>query len=378
MLAVKRWTYPSSSSSKTYDAILNDDGHLSCDCRGWTMKKVGKPRSCRHTDDVVLTQRYQTRIVGDYIYVVNGSASAPTRPATVTPAWTPTPAAVAPRASDPLADLYRSPMLADLMPDGATADHYATADYVAEEKFDGHRVVFGVRGGVVSAWSRPRAGSARGNKRELPPHIVRVLAKFPDMIGDGELTAPGLHAADVAALAQSDRLQLVAFDVIAFGPQALDRATWTDRREVLELAYATAKLTKVETAAVRISETFTPSQALVEGIWARGGEGIIIKLRRSRYALGVRSDAWLKVKQALKAPFTVTGFKAGKNSPCGVVMVRDDSGVATTVKAKDNADVARFEANPSAFIGRRCVVEFQERMTSGVPRHPRFDRFTDE
>jgi len=45
--------FPSSSSSKTYTVKENEDGNLSCDCRGWTMKKPGQERGCKHTREVV-------------------------------------------------------------------------------------------------------------------------------------------------------------------------------------------------------------------------------------------------------------------------------------------------------------------------------------
>jgi len=56
---------PSSSSSKTYQTILYEDGTASCNCNGWLMKKNKKyyppdprkgsdqhGRSCKHTDDI--------------------------------------------------------------------------------------------------------------------------------------------------------------------------------------------------------------------------------------------------------------------------------------------------------------------------------------
>ena len=45
--------FPSSSSSKVYTVKENENGELSCDCRGWTVKKPGQPRSCKHTREVV-------------------------------------------------------------------------------------------------------------------------------------------------------------------------------------------------------------------------------------------------------------------------------------------------------------------------------------
>jgi len=45
--------FPSSSSSKVYTVKENEKGELSCDCRGWTMKKPGQERGCKHTREIV-------------------------------------------------------------------------------------------------------------------------------------------------------------------------------------------------------------------------------------------------------------------------------------------------------------------------------------
>ena len=46
-------SFPSSSSFKVYTVKEDENGELSCDCRGWTMKKPGQERSCKHTREVV-------------------------------------------------------------------------------------------------------------------------------------------------------------------------------------------------------------------------------------------------------------------------------------------------------------------------------------
>lgn len=43
------WTFTSSSGSSTYETLQYEDGTTSCNCRGWTIKRGDKPRSCKHT-----------------------------------------------------------------------------------------------------------------------------------------------------------------------------------------------------------------------------------------------------------------------------------------------------------------------------------------
>jgi predicted nucleic acid-binding Zn finger protein len=46
---VKSWYFKSSSSDKEYETLQYDDGHTSCGCPGWCMKKANKERECKHT-----------------------------------------------------------------------------------------------------------------------------------------------------------------------------------------------------------------------------------------------------------------------------------------------------------------------------------------
>lgn len=48
---VKVWYFKSKSKpyDPPYETLLYADGSTSCNCRGWTVKKQGRPRECRHT-----------------------------------------------------------------------------------------------------------------------------------------------------------------------------------------------------------------------------------------------------------------------------------------------------------------------------------------
>lgn len=37
----------------TWNHPHNDEKRVSCNCPGWTIKKPGKPRRCKHTDDMM-------------------------------------------------------------------------------------------------------------------------------------------------------------------------------------------------------------------------------------------------------------------------------------------------------------------------------------
>lgn len=46
---VHAWAEPSSRGTTTYECLLYSDGGFSCNCPGWTFKKKGEERACKHT-----------------------------------------------------------------------------------------------------------------------------------------------------------------------------------------------------------------------------------------------------------------------------------------------------------------------------------------
>lgn len=51
---VERRLFPSSSNpNRKYETVIYADGQVLCNCQGWTIKKAGKPRQCRHTEELI-------------------------------------------------------------------------------------------------------------------------------------------------------------------------------------------------------------------------------------------------------------------------------------------------------------------------------------
>jgi ATP-dependent DNA ligase len=118
---------------------------------------------------------------------------------------------------------------------------------------------------------------------------------------------------------------------------------------------------------------------MLQEVWKRDGEGLILKQLQAPYLPGKRPKAtWLKMKALKSAAMTLYGFKAGKMGPQSVMLLRDDTGNETQTKWKNLEQLDAFNANPQQFIGRRVRIEFQERTPEGNYRHPRFDRWEDE
>lgn len=306
------------------------------------------------------------------------------------------------------------PMLASPMPKGGILN---PSDWVAEEKYDGHRLIVRVTDLLLSTdvphettqiadWGRvgdpPKVISAisrDGNPRKLPVHILRVLALLPSGVYDGELTVPGSRSYGVTEKLNESKLVLALFDVLEWMGHSVTAVpcpcllhcglttynySYEDRRELLSRAmhscdvgrYGGALSLKLaDTAYLHTQNDITE---ICRAVWDKGGEGLILKKKGSKYLPGKRSRDWVKIKALASAVLTVYGYEAGKLGPQAKLRLRDDEGNETTVKTRNDAERERLRLNPGAFIGRRLRIEFQERTPDGSYRHPRFDRWEDE
>lgn len=282
-------------------------------------------------------------------------------------------------------------MLASPMPKDGIRN---PSEWVAEEKYDGHRLIVDVAENVPTIGSTLISAFSRdGNPRALPRHIRNALSRMPAGIYDGELIVPGFRSYGVTEKLNESKLVLVLFDVLHIDGHSVTSIPCTcsehfgfasrnwnydERRyqlaDILKL-YGNESLQMATAYVIRCQEDIN---LYCRVVWDRDGEGLILKKKSGLYAPGKRSRDWVKIKACASAVLTVTGFEAGKLGPQSKVRLRDDEGNETTVKTKNDAMRERFRLNPASQIGRRLRIEFQERTPDGSYRHPRFDRFEDE
>lgn len=283
----------------------------------------------------------------------------------------------------------------------------APGEWVAEQKYDGHRLVVEVRTplfegrsidqlaheNVAIAWSR------NGARRVLPRHVYDALAQLPVGIYDGELCVPGGRSYGVTELVQQDKLVYVAFDLLRTMSSDITGISYDDRRGMLELIFSVLDVRP----AVVLAEQWDIGNwdaivALRNQMWSQDKEGLILKRRASRYCSGKRPKDWLKVKQLQSAVFEVIGFEPGRGEvndrgPFAVVRLKDAEGRVTSCKTLNDKELAKFQKEWNIemdlrddldvnrfhpVIGRRLRCEFQERTPDGLYRHIRWDRWEDE
>jgi ATP-dependent DNA ligase len=285
---------------------------------------------------------------------------------------------------------FITPMLAAAMP--KTPLNITPGKYIAEEKFDGHRLIVErsevpLNGtAVITAWSRD------GKVRLLPFHLVTALVKLPNGIYDGELIAPEGKSHNVTELTQASSLVYVIFDVLELLRTNTIMQPWTERRAYLEEIF---KRPHIQSRHLRLSlvvkvNSFPDVNQLLADMFAMGKEGLIVKRIAARYSPGKRpKEDWIKLKGLKTAVLTVIGFQASKGTimnrgPYAVTVLRDDDGVETQVKTIDDAQCRAFEAEAPVdwmdghpAIGRRLRIEYQEKIGANY-RHPRWDRWAEE
>lgn len=358
---MRKWQFESSSSSNVYTTQIGDNGLLSCTCPGWTTKKLGKVRDCKHCKQVARDEKLVIEIRDEQQFVIPGTGK-------IVPAAVPTTVIAPAPQSAPKPQGFLSPMLASKMPSGKDADSYSATEYVLEEKYDGHRIVMQVADGSVTAWSR------LGNRRTLPDQILRSVVHLPNGMYDGELMVPGNKSYGVTAGMNSGLEEFVLFDVMHVLGNNVMKEPLSTRRKLLEMTYG-----HIDGAVhVALSSQMAPSTADVRRIWSEGGEGAIIKKLSAPYREGYRSPDWLKVKAVAAETLTIVGYQPGESGPYSSVKLRDDNGIETTVKTIDNRMLREFAANPDSYIGKRLVISYQEKTPTGKYRHPMFDHLAGD
>jgi bifunctional non-homologous end joining protein LigD len=180
----------------------------------------------------------------------------------------------------------------------------AGAEWSYEVKWDGYRAQAVKRGPSVSLASR----NLKNITRQFPD-VARAAARVraTSAVLDGEivaLDADGRPSFQALHHAETEGLTIVyyAFDLLHLDGVDLTRTPLDDRRAALRRI--------VDGSGVLLSDPLpgTPDE-IARAVRGLGLEGVVAKRRRSTYAAGRRSDAWVKVRFAKHQELVVGGFK---------------------------------------------------------------------
>ena len=359
---MNHWKYESASSSSIHTVNREPEtGLMTCTCRGWTFKRHGKPRECKHIKDVLATKGFTRREEDEVVYGdLDGAFSVFENDDVIIQQIPPDvefPNVMKASAMTKARFGHVLDSHGFIVPDQFN-EEFSSGSWALEEKLDGHRCQIRKIGDQVTTQLR--------SIPVLPTHIVKEIRELSDVdvCLDGELMVPGGVSTDVPNIQLRDKLIFVVFDVLMIDGKSTLDDQYDKRREVLEYLFALSTNESVVLAAVSPAEW-----ASVEAIWSNGGEGAILKQRSSTYRPGHRSPDWVKVKRLEQHTVTVTRFESGLLGPTSVTHFVFDDGTEGSCKTKNNEILAATEAHPEQYIGRRLVIQCQQRSRTGKARH---------
>lgn len=257
------------------------------------------------------------------------------------------------------------PMLARLY------DGTLPASYVCEPKVDGLRVI------ITADLSSRRVEFATRNGNPMPSldHLAdEVLSLLSGREGvwvlDGEAVSGKSFFTSVGELrseAPADDARVWLFDLPSVG------GDYSTRRATLEALFAD---TYPQSLLLIPSVSMSPEDAFIR-FTSEGFEGAMVKDTTAPYAHGIRSRAWLKVKDADTTDGEIVDIVEGSGKCAGMaghIVVRCGRRDVSVGTGMDEATRRSLLADRSELIGKVAEVDFQMRTPKGSLRHPVFVR----
>lgn len=233
-----------------------------------------------------------------------------------------------------------------------------------EGKWDGYRLLIEVDHGAIRVRSR-RGREVTGEYPELR-WLAEDLAEHR-VILDGEAVVldssgvPNFH--EMQNRGRGSRVEFWAFDVLYLDGRSLLRASYRDRRKVLEM---------LGTATNLVVPELLPgdgAQAL-ENSGKRGWEGVIAKRRDSTYQPGRRSSSWIKDKHWNTQEVVIGGWKAGEGGR--------SSGIGSLLMGIPTVDGLHFAGRVGTGFTERDLTNLKKTLaplhTDESPFHPPLPR----
>jgi ATP-dependent DNA ligase len=244
--------------------------------------------------------------------------------------------------------------------------------------------------GVRALWLGDRLTSREGAPLWATQAWWPALAKIANRDGvpmmlDGEWIEPGGFQATLRAFQRGAKVEasgrLVLFDAIPLAEWEADAGTMplSARKRVLSAFGAGCPPFVTVEAGKRIWSP-VEAQSAAEAIWARGGEGVVIKDASAPY-IRSRGPAWLRIKRKLTVDAVVIEVVPAKDDPlrlATLVVNFEGRRVRLNCAALPLRERHAAMYDPGKLIGRVVEVEAMERTERGSLRQPRFGRWRDD
>ena len=245
------------------------------------------------------------------------------------------------------------------------------ASYVCEPKVDGLRVLITADLSTRTVRFETRNGNPMPSLDHLADEVLDLLAGKDGVWSlDGEAVSGKSFFTSVGAL-RSDRsaddARVWLFDLPSVA------GDYSTRRASLEALFAKSYPTSL---LLIPSVSCTPEEAFVR-FTSEGFEGAMVKDTAAPYAHGIRSRAWLKVKDADTTDAEIVDVVEGTGKCAGMaghIVVRCGRRLVSVGTGMDNVTRSALLADRSQLIGQTAEVDFQMKTPQGSLRHPVFVR----
>ncbi len=245
------------------------------------------------------------------------------------------------------------------------------ASYVCEPKVDGLRVLITADLSTRTVRFETRNGNPMPSLDHLADEVLDLLAGKDGVWSlDGEAVSGKSFFTSVGAL-RSDRsaddARVWLFDLPSVA------GDYSTRRASLEALFAQSYPTSL---LLIPSVSCTPEDAFVR-FTSEGFEGAMVKDTAAPYSHGIRSRAWLKVKDADTTDAEIVDVVEGTGKCAGMaghIVVRCGRRLVSVGTGMDNATRSALLADRSQLIGQTVEVDFQMKTPQGSLRHPVFVR----
>ena len=261
--------------------------------------------------------------------------------------------------------------------------------YLVEEKYDGIwcAIVFDELGNV-SLMSRNQKEKTNAQLQSLIDYIKETF-QLRNTVLAGELAFGTQAGTDYAKKYGHHKIDL--FDVLVNQGDILFEKPLTGRKNVLNRLFLIATPHKewIVEAPYIITKSVKQVQNWYDGIFARKGEGLIVKDTTDReYIRGGKSKLWYKIKKVVDMDYVIMGYKETQSAAYkkkgyigGVIGGLFEEGILVEkVDIGSMSDWWRkeFMDNKNKYLGEVMECNGFEVFKSGSLRHPSFGRIRDD
>jgi len=243
--------------------------------------------------------------------------------------------------------------------------------YVCEPKVDGLRVIITADLDQGRVYFETRNGNPMPSLDHLAGEVLHLLRYRQGVWTlDGEAvsgTSFFTSVGDLRSQAPADDARVWLFDI----PSCV--GDYRARRATLEALFSESY---AESLLLIPSVPCTPEEAFIR-FTSEGFEGAMVKDTSALYAHGIRSRAWLKVKDCDTTDGEIVDIVEGSGKCAGMagcVIVRCGRRDVSVGTGMDEATRRELLANRSQLLGKFAEVDFQMKTPKGSLRHPVFVR----